>query len=119
RFYATNPAEHRREQLGLDALTPAERQTWANAAFLPRLAARQVHLPPKADREFWKQAARESLPPRRLRAAAGQKTHAWGPDRHGRDVGDLPLDQFAERTRKQASLAALEALHRRFRQRRE
>ncbi|KAM0278143.1 hypothetical protein ACHAQH_005341 [Verticillium albo-atrum] len=117
RFYATNLAEHRREQVGLHALTPAERQTWVNAAFLPRLAARQVHLPNKADREFWKQAARESLPPRRLSRA--QKTHAWGADRHGRDVGDLPLEQFADRTLKQASLSALEALHRRFLQKRE
>ncbi|KAM0328506.1 hypothetical protein ACHAQA_004913 [Verticillium albo-atrum] len=117
RFYATNPVEHRREQAGLHALTPAERQTWVNAAFLPRVAARQVHLANKADREFWKQVNRESLPARRL--ARPQKSHAWGQDRHGRDLGDLPLDQFADRTLQQARLSALEALHRRFLQRRE
>ncbi|EGY20345.1 CaaX farnesyltransferase alpha subunit [Verticillium dahliae VdLs.17] len=74
---------------------------------------------PRATAGFGKRAPAN----RCRRAASGPasriKTHAWGPDRHGRDVGDLPLDQFAERTRKQASLAALEALHRRFRQRRE
>ncbi|ROT43719.1 prenyltransferase [Sodiomyces alkalinus F11] len=118
RYYQTNPCEKRREEVGLHGLTPTERQTWANAFFLPLIVSKEVLLSHKSDREFWKQVGKESLPVRRLSRARKQH-HAWGRDRHGRDVGELSPEDFDRRSLQQARLAALEALHSRFVQRRE
>ncbi|KXH62326.1 prenyltransferase alpha subunit [Colletotrichum salicis] len=126
RFYQTNPHERKREEAGgLHSLTPAERQAWVNASLVRRVASKEICLNNKAEREFWKQVNRESPPIRRLdRQKTTEKGTAavvydWGKDKNGRDVGELPLEQFAARAAKQAQLTALEILHRRFLQRRE
>lgn len=117
RYYQTNPCEKRREEVGLHGLTPTERQTWANAFFIPLIVSKDVFLSNKSDREFWKQVGKESLPVRRLTRA--QKHHTWGHDRHGRDLGELSPEEFDQRSLQQARLVALEALHHRFLHRRE
>lgn len=118
RFYQSNPVAKRCEDAGgIHALAPAERQTYINASLVRRVASRDFVLNNKAEREFWKQASKESLPARRI--SKHQRDHNWGVDKLGRDIGALSLDKFEERTLKQASLAAFEALHRRFLQKRE
>lgn len=63
----------------------------------------------KTEREFWKQVTKEGLPIRRLR-----KDYSWGKDRSGRDFGSYKLEDFEERSLKQARLTALDILHRSF-----
>lgn len=116
RYYQTNPLEKRREDAGgIHALTPIERLTYVYAALVPRVLARDVTLGNKADREFWKYVSKESLPARRL--SHQQRDYAWGHDRLGRDLGALSLAHHQQRAISQARLAALEAQHRRFLQR--
>ncbi|KAK1599427.1 prenyltransferase alpha subunit [Colletotrichum navitas] len=124
RYYQTNPHERKREEAGgLHSLTPAERQSWVNATLVRRVANKDIYLTNKAEREFWKQANRESPPIRRLDRHKTEKGAAvvydWGKDKNGRDVGEYSLEQFAARAAKQAQLTALGVLHRRFLQRRE
>ncbi|KAH6689003.1 prenyltransferase alpha subunit [Plectosphaerella plurivora] len=118
RFYQTNPLEKRREEAGgIHALTPLERQTYVNASLVPRVLSRDVILGNKADREFWKFVSKESLPARRL--SRQQRDYTWGEDRLGRDLGALSITQNDQRAVNRARLSALEALHRRFLQKRE
>lgn len=114
RYYLTNPVSQRVEQAGLAPLTPAERQTWANAQLLPRVSAKKTILPAKIEREFWKQVAKENVPVRAL-----PRGYDWGRDKNGRDVGGYLPEQFAVRRRKEDRLAALRVEHERFLARRE
>ncbi|PKS05321.1 hypothetical protein jhhlp_008694 [Lomentospora prolificans] len=109
RYYQLNPVTKRFETEGLEALTPAERQTWANAQLLPRIAGKQTILPAKVEREYWKQVAKDNLPIRSLR-----KDYEWGTDKTGRDVGEYAPQDLEERRRKQDRLAALTIEHERF-----
>jgi len=68
-----------------------------------------VPLTNKTEREFWKQVTKEALPVRRL-----AKRYSWGTDRSGRDFGSYKLEEFQQRSLKQARLTALDILHRGF-----
>lgn len=109
RYYQTNPATKRFEADGLEALTPAERQTWANAQLLPRVAGKQTLLPAKVEREYWKQVAKDSLPIRPLR-----RDYEWGTDKTGRNLGDYAPRDLEARRRAQDRLAALTIEHEGF-----
>lgn len=109
RFYQTNPLEKRREEVGLHGLTPAERKTYTHAALIIPVSQDKVPLSNKTEREFWKTVAKDSLPIRRLR-----KDYDWGKDRSGRDLGTYKIEDFEQRSLKQARLTALDILHRSF-----
>lgn len=114
RYYLTNPVSKRVEEAGLASLTPAERQTWANAQLLPRVSARKTVLPAKVEREYWKQVAKDNVP---IRALA--RDYHWGRDKNDREVGGYLPEQFEVRRRKEDRLAVLRVEHERFLARRE
>jgi protein farnesyltransferase/geranylgeranyltransferase type-1 subunit alpha len=93
----------------LHQLAPNELQGWANSQYIRDIANKSVYLSTKAEREFWKQVNRESLP---LRSLA--KDYSWGKDSTGRDLGESTIEAFQERSLKQNSLTALEVRHRSF-----
>lgn len=109
RFYQTNPLEKRREDVGLQALTPAERKTYNYANLIIPVSQDKVPLSNKAEREYWKSVTKEALPIRRLR-----RDYNWGKDRSGRDLGTYKIADFEQRSLKQARLTALDILHRQF-----
>lgn len=114
RYHLTNPVSKRVEEAGLASLTPAERQTWANAQLLPRVCAKKVILPAKVEREYWKQVAKENVPIRAL-----PRGYDWGRDKAGRDVGAYLPEQFDVRRRKEDRLAVLRVEHEQFLARRQ
>lgn len=109
RFYQTNPAEKRFEEVGFPGLTPAEKKSYTYTKLILPVADHKVSLSGKAEREYWKQVTKDGLPIRRLR-----KGYTWGKDRSGRDVGSLKPEDVEKRTIKQARLTALDILHRQF-----
>jgi protein farnesyltransferase/geranylgeranyltransferase type-1 subunit alpha len=120
-YYQTNPTAQRIDEVDLHGLTPSERQTWASIRLLPKLATRKpgaaasVVLPPKLEREYWKQLGRENIPARGLRF----KDFVWGRDRTGRDVGEYSVDEFSARRKKEERVVVLTLESERFRARRE
>ncbi|KAH7318222.1 hypothetical protein B0I35DRAFT_237553 [Stachybotrys elegans] len=115
RFYQTNPVTKRVEEVGLAGLTPAEKKTYTHANLvLPAGELQLVDFSSKTAREFWKQVQKESLPSRHL-----DKNYRWGTDRSGRDIGTYPLEDFHQRSLKQARLSALELLSHRFKAKQE
>ncbi|KAH6611415.1 farnesyltransferase geranylgeranyltransferase type-1 subunit alpha [Trichoderma cornu-damae] len=108
-YYQTNPVRRRFEEVGFPGLTPAEKKTYAHANLIHPVANRLVLLSGKADREYWKQVAKEGLPSRRLKNGYG-----WGQDKHGRDIGTYGLEELKKRSLRQAKLTALDILHRQF-----
>ncbi|POR38105.1 Protein farnesyltransferase/geranylgeranyltransferase type-1 subunit alpha [Tolypocladium paradoxum] len=109
RFYQTNPVEKRFEEVGFPGLTPAEKKTYIHSRLLLPVAGHKVPLSSKTEREVWRQVTKEGLPIRRLR-----KDYSWGKDRIGRDFGSYKLEDFEQRSLKQARLTALDILHRSF-----
>ncbi|GAB0138563.1 hypothetical protein EsDP_00006793 [Epichloe bromicola] len=109
RFYQTNPAEKRFEEVGFPGLTPQEQTAYTYTKLILPVADHKVPLSNKAEREYWKQVAKDGLPIRRLR-----KDYAWGKDRSGRDIGTYRLEDFQQRAFKQARLSALDIHHRQF-----
>ncbi|KND91984.1 Protein farnesyltransferase/geranylgeranyltransferase type-1 subunit alpha [Tolypocladium ophioglossoides CBS 100239] len=109
RFYQTNPIEKQFEEVGLPGLTPAEKKTYIHSRLLLPVAEHKVPLSSKTEREFWKQVTKEGLPIRRLR-----KDYSWGRDKSGRDLGSYKLEDFEQRSLKQARLTALDILHLNF-----
>lgn len=109
RFYKTNTLQKRCEEAGLSALTPAEKKTYSHAQLIIPVSQDRVPLSTKAEREYWKQVSKENLPIRRLR-----RNYDWGQDRQGRQLDTYKLAEFEERSLKQARLAALDIVHRRF-----
>lgn len=114
RFYQTNPLEKRREEVGLPGLTPSEKKTYTHANLILPVAQNRVPMSNKTEREFWKHVTKEGLPIRRLR-----KDYSWGKDRSGQDLGTYRLEEFQQRSLKQARLTALDILHRQFLTKRE
>ncbi|SPN98985.1 related to geranylgeranyltransferase type I alpha subunit (RAM2) [Cephalotrichum gorgonifer] len=114
RYYLTNPVAKRAEEVGLSSLTPAERQSWANAQLLPRVSNRKTVLPAKVEREYWKQVAKENVPIRAL-----SRDYDWGRDKFGREIGGYLPEQFDVRRRKESRLAVLRVEHERFLTRRD
>ena len=98
------------------ATLPAALQAYDNAEYVvrPRLAAEV--LSKKAQRELWKQSSEANLPLRRL---PRPRPFQWGRDCHGRDLGDLPLDQYRAYCAKADRLARLRHESDRFRDRRD
>ncbi|KAI9149522.1 protein farnesyltransferase [Paramyrothecium foliicola] len=109
RYYQTNPLEKRREEVGIRGLTPAEKKTYIHTQLIVPVASHKVPLANKTEREYWKQVAKEGLPIRRLR-----KDYDWGNDRSGRPLDTYRLDEFQQRSLKQARLTALDVHHRQF-----
>ena len=109
RFYQTNPLDKRREEVGLQGLTPTERRTYAYSNLIIPVSQDKVPLCNKAEREYWKTVTKEALPIRRLR-----RDYDWGKDRSGRDLGTYKIADFEQRSLKQARLTALDILHRQF-----
>lgn len=73
------------------------------------MAGNKVQLSNKSEREFWKSVTKEGLLTRRLR-----RDYSWGKDRNRRDVGTYRIQDFEQRSLKQARLTALDILHRQF-----
>ncbi|KAG6000252.1 hypothetical protein E4U43_001653 [Claviceps pusilla] len=109
RFYQTNPAEKRLEEVGFPGLTSQERTAYTHTKLILPIAERRIPLSNKAEREYWKQVSKDGLPIRRLR-----KNYNWGRDRSGRDIATYRLEDFQQRTLKHARLSALDILHRQF-----
>ncbi|KAG5951189.1 hypothetical protein E4U53_003600 [Claviceps sorghi] len=109
RFYQTNPAEKRFEEVGFPGLTPQERTAYAYTKLILPIADHRIPLSNKAEREYWKQVSKDGLPIRRLR-----KDYNWGKDRSGRDIGTYKLEDFQQRALKHARLSALDILHHQF-----
>ncbi|KAI1040241.1 hypothetical protein LB505_005372 [Fusarium chuoi] len=114
RFFQTNPVENRRQQVGLSALTPAEKKTYAHVNLIHPAVNRRVPFSNKTEREFWKFVTKEGLPIRRL-----PRDYAWGKDRSGRDIGTYSPNELEQRTLKHAKLTSLQIQHRQFLKKRE
>ncbi|KLP20206.1 related to geranylgeranyltransferase type I alpha subunit (RAM2) [Fusarium fujikuroi] len=114
RFFQTNPIENRRQQVGLSALTPAEKKIYAHVNLIHPAVNRRVPFSNKTEREFWKFVTKEGLPIRRL-----PRDYAWGKDRSGRDIGTYSPDELEQRTLKHAKLTSLQIQHRQFLKKRE
>ncbi|KAG6169086.1 hypothetical protein E4U24_002917 [Claviceps purpurea] len=109
RFYQTNPAEKRFEEVGFPGLTPQEKTAYTHTKLVLPVVDHRVPLSNKAEREYWKQVTKDGLPIRRLR-----KDYVWGKDKSGRDIGTYKLEDFQHRTLQQARLSALDILHHQF-----
>lgn len=109
RYYDTNPLQSKVDAQGIAALTPVEKKTYTYTSLIVPVIQSTVTLSNKAEREYWKQVSKENLPIRRL-----DKAHDWGKDKSGRDISTYTIDEFEARKLKQAQLAALTLLHRRF-----
>ncbi|EWG42793.1 protein farnesyltransferase/geranylgeranyltransferase type I alpha subunit [Fusarium verticillioides 7600] len=114
RFFQTNPIENRRQQVGLSALTPAEKKTYAHVNLIQPAIDRSILVNHKTEREFWKFVTKEGLPIRRL-----PRDYVWGKDRSGRDIGTYSPDELEQRTLKHAKLTSLQIQHRQFLKKRE
>ncbi|KAK3360063.1 hypothetical protein B0T25DRAFT_495912 [Lasiosphaeria hispida] len=116
RYDDSRPHDAARLKAGLTGLPRDEQAAWISARFARTPAAR-TRLPPKAQRELWRQVNEASLPVRALRG--GTKGSSWGRDRNGLDVGGYSVERFDEREARRARLTCLEVASRGFRERRE
>ncbi|XDG01751.1 hypothetical protein ABKA04_001366 [Annulohypoxylon sp. FPYF3050] len=88
-YYDTNPYQKAYEQLGLDGMTPADRQAYLNQEYLkPGLAKT---LSNKAQKELWKQLNEANVP---LRSLSRPRENQWGRDKNGRDIGDYTVEEY-------------------------
>ncbi|KAI1214643.1 protein prenylyltransferase [Annulohypoxylon truncatum] len=88
-YYDTNPHQKAYEQLGLDGMTPADRQAYLNQEYLkPGLAKT---LSNKAQKELWKQLNEANVP---LRNLPRPRDNQWGRDKNGRDIGDYTVEEY-------------------------
>lgn len=108
---------------GLSGLSQTERTLWASAHFArsPTLLKR---LGNKSQREIWKtvsEASGGSFPLRAPKFSTPNKTTTpnWGKDRFGADLGSYSPENFAKRSERALTLAALEVQHRAFLEKRE
>ncbi|KAK0719709.1 hypothetical protein B0H67DRAFT_599379 [Lasiosphaeris hirsuta] len=114
RYDDSRPHDAARLKIGLAGLPRDEQAAWISARFARTPAAR-TRLPPKAQRELWRQVNEASFPVRALR---GSK-HSWGRDRNESEVSGYSAERFDEREGRRAQLTCLEVASRGFRERRE
>ncbi|KAI2463372.1 protein prenylyltransferase [Annulohypoxylon bovei var. microspora] len=101
-YYDTNPYQKAYEQLGLDGMTPADRQAYLNQEYLkPGLAKT---LSNKAQKELWKQLNEASVP---LRNLPRPRDNQWGRDKNGRDLGDYTVEEYEAYSAKAVKLLFL------------
>lgn len=102
---------------GPSGLSQSERTLWASAHFA-RSPTLVKCLGNKSQREIWKTVSEAAggLP---LRAPKSEKPTSWGKDRFGADLGGYSPENFAKRSERALTLAALEVQHRDFLEKRE
>lgn len=99
-------------------MTAAQLQAYHNSHYV-RAGVAEDLLSKKAQKELWKQIADPSspapTPPRQLRRP---EPFHWGRDKHGRDLGDYPLEEYEAQRAKRDRLAHLRRESSLFRHRR-
>ncbi|KAI1414583.1 protein prenylyltransferase [Hypoxylon sp. FL1857] len=102
-YYDTNPYQKAYEELGLNGMTPADRQAFLNQEYLKPGAAKT--LSNKAQKELWKQLNEANVP---LRSLPRPRDNQWGRDKNGRDVGDYTVEEYEAYEAKHFKLLTLE-----------
>ncbi|OTA87272.1 hypothetical protein M434DRAFT_399546 [Hypoxylon sp. CO27-5] len=102
-YYDTNPYQKAYEELGLNGMTPADRQAFLNQEYLKPGAAKT--LSNKAQKELWKQLNEANVP---LRSLPRPRDNQWGRDKNGRDIGDYTVEEYEAYEAKQFKLLSLQ-----------
>ncbi|KAL2887836.1 prenyltransferase alpha subunit [Ceratocystis lukuohia] len=92
RYYQTNPASKKFDELGITGLDSADLAAWANAKVLREVASGEIFGNARSERDYWKTVQKDGVPFRSV-----QKGYDWGTDDQGRLISDYSLSEFEGR----------------------